>query len=85
MKAAEQACQTCAGGGYDDCPACQQWERCNAVLFRELQLTPWQFPAVRHPKAEPSPFTNLEEWHAAQARYLILAQALDAEPSLTER
>jgi hypothetical protein len=85
MRAAEQRCPTLASGRNDGCEACRAWFGLNDLLFEELRLKPWQFPAIRHPKAKPSPFTNLEEWRAAQARYLILAQALDAEPSLTER
>lgn len=34
-----------------ECPACKRWWEQHSILWDELGLRPWQWPAYRHPDA----------------------------------
>ena len=70
----------CKVDAAERCKPCQKSFELDAVIGRELKLSPWQFPAIAHP-SEPSPYsaasgtTGALNWPAAQARYHALAEA----------
>ncbi len=74
------------GGNYwqrEECPACEDWWRHHGVLWNELNLRPWEWPAIQHPNAR-SPYPEGSEatrrWKphlAAQERYRLLAEAAE--------
>ena len=34
---------------HPDCPACEEWSEQNSILRDELNLKPWDWPAITHP------------------------------------
>jgi hypothetical protein len=72
------------GGKYwkhEECAACEQWWQHHEILFRELALPLWSFPAIERPDAR-SPYPKgspaAKDWrpdHEAQERYKTLAKA----------
>jgi hypothetical protein len=77
MHALESQC-TCSADSRKPCAACEAWRDQDRILFFELKLTPWQFPAVERPGTVP-PYDKgvsaYQECLMAQRRYCELAAA----------
>jgi hypothetical protein len=67
----------------EECKACEQWWEEHSILFHELKLPPWEWPAIERPDAcSPYPKGSRadQSWKsdlAAQVRYRALEQAVE--------
>jgi hypothetical protein len=84
MQRLERRC-TCEerdwGGEYwkhEQCPACTQWSDQHAILWRELRLKPWQWPAYERPEDAEPPSPERPNPGGPVARYQMLKQAAKA-------
>src|SRR5262249_55603802 len=71
MHALESQC-TCTADVEESCAACDAWWDHHRVLFHELRLKPWEFPAVQIPGTPPT-YPTGREYPEAQLRYRALA------------
>ncbi len=74
--------------GRDPCTACKRWREHHSVLWHELKLPPWEWPAFEHSDATtpyPEGSYAAQSWkpdEAGQRRYRALCDAAGVDETV---